>query len=136
VLLSLQGEMISSGGQFMIFLGAGASVPFGIPTSSTLTTEIHSELKKEHGNLLSDIITFWKGCYENKEPNYENILTFLMGLTDTRRIPKTSIVLAFAKDHPEYKKNYESIIDKVYSSILNYCTAPFTGGRLILNLRN
>lgn len=113
----------------MIFLGAGASAPFGIPTASTLTTEIHEELSKEHSNLLNDIITFWKECFDNKEPNYENILTFLTGLTDTRRISRTSIVRAFAKDHPEYKKDYEAIIDNVYSNILNYCTAPFTVGK-------
>lgn len=113
----------------MIFLGAGASSPFSIPTTSTLTTEIHNMLLKEREeDLLNDIITFWKGCYEDKEPNYENILTVLMGLTDARKISKTSVVRAFVKDFPQHKRNYEDIIDNIYSKIVNYCTSPFISG--------
>jgi len=109
----------------MIFLGAGASAPFGIPTSDTLTAEIRNMLSKEHKNLLNDITTFWNRHYEGKHPNYENILTALMGLTDPRKIARDSIVQAFVNDFKEHRGSYESIVDEMYSRIVAYCNAPF-----------
>lgn len=109
----------------MIFLGAGASAPFGIPTADTLTVEIRDMLSGEHQDLLDAVTKFWTGNYDGKEPNYENILTVLMGLTNPRKIARDSIVRAFISNFKEYKADYESIIDEMYSRIITYCTAPF-----------
>lgn len=116
----------------MIFLGAGASVPFGIPTSETLTTNIRNLLAEEYQGLLNDIDDFWRRIYE-KDPNYENILTFLMGLTNPRKIPKESVIQAFIRDHQTQRRNYNKIIDKMYSRIVTYCTAPFVSGETYLS---
>jgi len=112
----------------MIFLGAGASAPFGIPTAKTLTTDIRGLLTEEHQELLSDIDTYWKDTHENKDPNYENILTFLMGLSQPRGIPRGSIVRAFMKDFPKHRRDYTRVVDEMYSRIVKYCTAPFVIG--------
>jgi len=116
----------------MIFLGAGASAPFGIPTTETLTTDIRDLLAKEHQELLNEIDAFWRGTYE-KDPNYENILTFLMGLTNHRKIPRDSVIQVFVKDHEKYRGNYERIVDEMYSRIVTYCTAPFVSGEKYLS---
>ena len=115
----------------MIFLGAGASAPFGIPTAETLTTDIRNLLAKEHQELLDDIDAFWRGIY-GKDPNYENILTFLMGLTNPRKIPRDSLIRVFIKDNKEYRGNYERIVNEMYSRIVTYCTAPFISGEKCL----
>ena len=115
----------------MIFLGAGASAPFGIPTTETLTKEIRKMLVAEHRELLDDISDFWKRIYA-RDPNYENILTFLMGLTNPRKIPKESVIQAFVKDFHKHQGNYEKIIDEMYSKIVAYCTAPFVSGEKYL----
>ncbi|NIO37998.1 hypothetical protein GTO27_09890 [Candidatus Bathyarchaeota archaeon] len=111
----------------MIFLGAGASAPFGIPTSKTLTSDIRILLAEEYQKLLDKIDEFWREIYE-KEPNYENILTFLSGLTNPRKIPKESVVQAFIRSNQAFRKDYNGIIDKMYSKIVDYCTAPFVRG--------
>jgi hypothetical protein len=116
----------------MIFLGAGASAPFGIPTAKTLTNDIRNLLDKEHQEVLDDIDAFWRRTYE-KDPNYENILTFLMGLTNPRRIPRESLIQVFVKDHQKHRRNYETIIDEMYSRIVTYCTAPFVSGEKYLS---
>ena len=115
----------------MIFLGAGASAPFGIPTAETLTIDIRNLLTKEHPELLHDIDDFWIRVHR-KEANYENILTFLMGLTDLRRIPRHDEIRVFVTDHKEHRADYGKIIDEMYSKIVTYCTAPFVsdGGYL------
>jgi hypothetical protein len=115
----------------MIFLGAGASAPFGIPTTETLTNCIRDLLVKEHPELLGAIDEFWKGTYE-KDPNYENILTFLMGLTNHRKIPKDSAIQIFVKENEKYRGNYEGIIDEMYSKIVTYCNSPFVSGEKYL----
>lgn len=115
----------------MIFLGAGASAPFGIPTSSTLTADLRSILAEKHQGLLNDIDGFWKNIY-GKDPNYENILTFLMGLTNPRRIPRDSIIQALIREYQAHKKDYDRIIDEMYSKIASYCTAPFVSGEKYL----
>lgn len=51
-----------------------------------------------------------------------------MGLSDTTKLVKTDMVRAFAKGHPQHKKDYVSIIDNVYSKIVNYCNIPFMSG--------
>jgi hypothetical protein len=110
----------------LIFLGAGASAPFGIPTSEQLTDEIMKLLAVQHQPLLSDITGFWKKHNQEKDPNYENILTFLMGLTNPRSIPRDSIVQVFINDFPAHQKSYEHIINEMYAKIIDYCTKPFT----------
>jgi len=116
----------------MIFLGAGASASFGIPTTETLTIYIRGLLAEEHQELLNDIDAFWRGIHD-KDPNYENILTFLMGLTDYRKIPRDSSIRVFVKDHEKYRGNYERIIDEMYSRIVTYCTTPFVSGEKYLS---
>jgi len=116
----------------MIILGAGASAPFGIPTAETLTADIRNLLAVEYQELLDDIDAFWRGIYE-KDPNYENILTFLMGLTNPRNIPRDSVIQVFIKDYEEHRENYERIVDEMYSRIVTYCTAPFVSGKRYLS---
>jgi len=116
----------------MIFLGAGASAPFGIPTTETLTTDIKNLFAIEHQELLNDIDTFWGGIY-GKKPNYENILTCLMGLTNPRKIPRDSVVQAFVINFQRHRGNYNKIINEMYSRIVTYCTAPFVSGEKYLS---
>ena len=116
----------------MIFLGAGASAPFGIPTSETLTADIKNLLAEEHQEVLDDFVAFWKRMHD-KSPNYENILTCIMGLTHPRRIPRDSIIRAFVRNFPRHKGNYERIVDDMYSGIIAYCTAPFVSGKKYLS---
>ena len=111
-----------------IFLGAGASAAFDIPTAAVLTTEMREMLSKEQQSLLDDITSFWENNYEGKGPNYENILTVLMGLTDPRRIARDSIVKAFVSSFKNHSGDYEPIIDDMYDRIVTYCTAPFVQG--------
>jgi hypothetical protein len=56
-----------------------------------------------------------------------------MGLTNPRKIPKDSLIQVFAKDHDEYRGNYEKIIEKMYFRIVTYCTAPFVSGEKFIS---
>jgi len=116
----------------VIFLGAGASAPFGIPTTAVLTSEVMRLLEENHLDLLTEFSNFWKGVYE-KAPNYENLLTILMGLTNPRSIPRDSIAQAFVKEFPKFKQDYTKIVDDIYSRIVEYCTAPFSVGSRYLD---
>lgn len=74
----------------MLFLGAGASAPFGIPTAPALTKEISGLVDR---NVLDAINRFLTPF--GREPNYEQILTLLVALTNSADVPKTIMHVLF-----------------------------------------
>jgi len=110
----------------MIFLGAGASAPFNIPTTTRLTEDMRS-LLTSHGKLLEEIDDFFEFTYDRK-PNYENILTILRDLGTPER--RSRFYDGFINRFPEYKGkklNFDEIIDEMYNRIIEYCTSFVCG---------
>lgn len=110
----------------MIFLGAGASAPFNIPTTTKLTEDMRS-LLAAHVKLLEEIDDFFEFTYDRK-PNYENILTILSDLGTPER--KSRFYDGFINRFPEYKGkklNFDEIIDEMYNQIIQYCTSFISG---------
>lgn len=107
----------------MIFLGAGASACFGIPTSPSLTRRIMGIINEKSPSLLSDIKKFLQTY--SKDFDYENILTILTALTNPRQVNRDHYSLSFRETYPNHKGDYTKIINKMHEIICNCCTAPF-----------
>lgn len=110
----------------MIFLGAGASAPFNIPTTKKLTEDMRN-LVASHSKLLEEIDDFFEFTYDRK-PNYENILTILTDLGTPER--RSRFYDGFINRFPEYKGkklNFNEIIDRMYKKIIEYCTSFVSG---------
>lgn len=108
----------------MIFLGAGASARFGIPTSPDLTREIGKIIRKNNPRLLDSIRKFLDRY--NKNFNYENILTVLTALTNPDEVNRDHYSHLFVDMYPHHKGDYAEIISKMYEAVCNCCTAPFS----------
>lgn len=70
--------------QSLVFLGAGASQPFGIPTMQQLVSEFEEEIKKSNKpsvRLYSKIRTIQQKWYKNKNVDIESIFSVIDGLT-------------------------------------------------------
>ncbi len=110
----------------MIFLGAGASSAFGIPTSNELTGEIR-DLLVEYDDLLKNIDNHFSSTRQRK-PNYEEILTILTAYTNPAEVQWTHYSRDFVNLHPNLKRDYNDLIDKMYTKVCKHCTAPFEEG--------
>lgn len=108
----------------MIFLGAGASAPFGIPTSPKFTEAIRKMIESEKPELLSKFDEFFRNVY-NKEPDFETFLTLLKAYTDPSAVNPTHYMQTFVKTNKQYKENYNKIIEKMYNMVRYHCCAPF-----------
>lgn len=108
----------------MIFLGAGASAPFRIPTSDRLTNDITDLLKKTKKELLIDINTFFEN-WKKRNANFEEILTILRAYTNPIDIRNDNFSHIFASQHPKYQTDYSEIISKMHEMICDVCTSPF-----------
>lgn len=104
----------------MLFLGAGASAPFGIPTAPALTKEISGLVDR---NVLDAINRFLTPF--GREPNYEQILTLLVALTNSADVPKNHYARPFLASYPNYRKDYSHVIDNMYEIICEHCNNPF-----------
>lgn len=110
----------------MIFLGAGASAPFNIPTTTKLTEDMRN-LLASHSKLLEEIDDFFEFTYDRK-PNYENILTILTDLGTPER--RSRFYDGFINRFSEYKGkklNFDEIVDEMYNKIIEYCTSFICG---------
>ncbi len=108
----------------MIFLGAGASAPFGINTSKELTNLIRRKIETKNSGLLSDIDNFYKEI----EPDFETMLTQLTAYTDPTQVDLNHQSLSFAGIYPEYKDDYSILIDEMYKEVCITCTSSFIQG--------
>jgi hypothetical protein len=104
----------------MIFLGAGASAPFNIPTSPVLTQQMENILDEE---FLKDIKNFLK--INGKDYTFENVLTILQVLTNQLEVSRNHYTQLFPINYPNRKKDYTSLINKMYEILCNCCTGPF-----------
>jgi len=107
----------------MIFFGAGASACFGIPITPNLTEEITKILEKSNQNLLKDIKNFLADL--NRDYNFEIILTILIALTNPSDVSRVHFSHSFGNRYPKYRKDYNDVIEEVYSIICERCTSPF-----------
>jgi len=110
----------------MIFLGAGASAPFKIPTSPKLTQKMESFFNEETV-LLEDIKSFLKE--EGKYYGFENVLTILQVLTNPLEVSNNHYTQRFRRIHFEHIKDHKSLINNLYKTICDFCTAPFIRGK-------
>jgi len=110
----------------MIFLGAGASAPFGINTSKELTALMREKLEDTNSDLLSAIDVFYKKSVD-MEPNFEIMLTLLTAYTNPAQVNSIHHRI-FARQHPKFKGNYSKIISDIQDEVCNTCTAPFIQG--------
>ncbi len=119
----------------MIFLGAGASACFGIPTSPDLTKRIVRIIKQKNPSLLKDIRDFLRR--NNKDDNYENMLIILTALTNPSEVSRDHYSLFFRDTYPDHIRDYTEIIDKMHDIVCNCCTAHLIKeGANISNQRN
>lgn len=107
----------------MIFLGAGASACFDIPTSPGLTREIENIIDENGPLLINDIRKFLER--NNKDFDYENIITILTALTSPDEVNIDHYSHSFAGTYPDHKRDYTDVIDKMYEIVCNCCIAPF-----------
>lgn len=110
----------------MIFLGAGASAPFGIDTTPKLTEHIKSLLKEKHLNLLNTIEKFHVEIHD-ESPDFETILAFLQSLSNPSNV-SDGYFKAFLKQNKNLVQDYSEIINKMYDVIRINCEAPFLQG--------
>ena len=94
----------------MIFLGAGASAPFNIPTSPILTDKLERVLKERYSDVLRDIQT----CLKNRrrDYNYENMLKLLFVVTNPTFVSRNDWTRSFPSDYG-VKGDYSGIIDEM-----------------------
>ena len=71
----------------IIFLGVGASKPFGIPTMRELTSNIKNKLENAEDKKIIKIIENSLKAY-NIIPDVESILTILIGISDDEKAVK------------------------------------------------
>ena len=110
----------------MIFLGAGASAPFGIDTTPKLTEHIKSLLKENHSILLNTIENFHTEIHD-ESPDFETILTFLHSLGNPNNV-SDGYFRAFVKQNMNLVQDYNEIINEMYEVIRINCEAPFLLG--------
>ena len=111
----------------MIFLGAGASACFGIPTTPGLTKQIVRVLTKSDPTLLKAIRVFAKD--NNIDFHFENILTAMTALSSPAEVDRNHWSHIFAARFPNQIGDYTEIIEKMYNMICDSCTAPFSQGK-------
>lgn len=110
----------------MIFLGAGASTPFEIPTSPKLTEKMRNLLKKEKvPNLLNSMEIFLKD--NNKQLHYENMLILLISKAYPLEIPNEHFSHSYIIPKNIDDKKILNIIDKMNKIVCDSCTSPFIG---------
>lgn len=105
----------------MIFLGAGASAPFNMPTSKELTRRLDDLLSDGYPDLLQKINTNLER--RGREYHYENILKLLYVVTDSTLVPRNDWTQSFPKDYG-VKGDYSHIIDKMFDIIYDDLTSP------------
>jgi len=93
----------------MIFLGAGASAPFGINTSKVLTKHTKELLDEKYPALFSNIETFYLESVR-VELDFVMILTQLAALTNEANVDPGHQSLIFARQNPEHIKDYSDVI--------------------------
>lgn len=106
----------------MIFLGAGASAPFNIPTSPILTEKLEKVVEDRYPDLLPNIKTYIKN--RRRDYNYENMLKLLYVVTNPAFISRNDWTQGFPTDYG-LKGDYSDIIDEMYSIIYEDFTDPF-----------
>jgi len=94
----------------MIFLGAGASACFGIPTTPDLTKEISKKLEKTNLALLKDITVFLEDSH--RDYDFENLLTILTALNNQNDVDRNHFSHNFVSIYTKHQKDYTSIIDR------------------------
>jgi len=105
----------------MIFLGAGASAPFNMPTSTELTQKLDDLLSDGYPDLLEKISTNLEN--RGREHHYENILKLLYVVTNSTLVPRNDWTQSFPKDYG-VKGDYSNIIDKMSDIIYDDLTSP------------
>jgi len=82
--------------------------------------------KKKDPKLLDSIRQFLEKY--NKNFDYENILTILTALTNPDEVNRDHYSRIFVDMYPNHKGDYAEIINKMYETVCNCCTAPFNQG--------
>jgi hypothetical protein len=110
----------------MLFLGAGASAPFGIPTTPTLTKEVIDLLNASNQLLLAQIQQSHREHW-GTDPNYEEILGYLIAYTNPAELRTDDYRISFANRNPQFrdKKVIEDLKEEIYRRVCNYCNQPF-----------
>jgi hypothetical protein len=110
----------------MIFLGAGASATFGIPTTPEFTNNTNELLHSKNQSLLVQIIEDHK-IQRNCDPNYEDILGYLTAFIDPFELRNNDYRLNFATRHREFKQidRLKSLIEEIYAIVCTRCNQPF-----------
>ena len=112
-----------------LFFGAGASVPFGIPTTPTLTEDTVNLLNAKNQPLLERIEQSHNEQWQRK-PNYEEILRYLTAYSSPAELRNDDYALGFANRNPQLKNEQaiRTLIDEIRSIVCNYCNQPFIRG--------
>ena len=113
----------------MLFFGAGASAPFGIPTTPILTKETVDLLNAKSQSLLEQIEQSHKDQW-HVEPNYEEILGYLTAYASPSELRNDDYRLSFAERNPKFRSEQKirDLIDEIHQIICNYCNQPFIKG--------
>jgi len=116
------------GVSILIFLGAGASKPFGIKTMQDLTEDLVKQMRdKGHGETIDNIVKSLKQF--NLTPDFESIYTILEALVNPEQGiryggPFTAFVAYISKGigqikaHPEFEETLRDFRSLIY----NACT--------------
>lgn len=108
----------------MIFLGAGASVQFRIPTTNIFTEEIEKILYESNPDFLRDFKEYHYKQFE-EYPNFEHLLTLLRSSTYPNEIEKSHYTKSFFATYENYAQNYQKIIEDMYDLVYKFCCDPF-----------
>jgi hypothetical protein len=113
----------------LLFFGAGASAPFGIPTTPTLTKETVELLNAKSQSLLEKINLSHLDQWVN-EPNYEEILGYLTAYANPAELRNDDYRLSFARKNPQFRneQGMKDLIDAIHQIVCNYCNQPFIKG--------
>ena len=125
----------------LIFLGAGASRPFGIPTMQELVNEFEKELDKtsENWRLYSKIKSIQEKWYKSKNVDIESIYSVIDGLaknvkpTDFEHLPlyyiaNKGIMDDFSDDDRKIAKELKTNLE---SFIKNKCKPPISESEIL-----
>lgn len=109
----------------MIFLGAGASKPFGIPTLQEFSEDVFNKLKKlGHEEILNHIISTQEEF--NITVDFESLYSILEGLIDpVQSVRKAGPLTAFfirKKMNLPMKYDYREVLEDLRTIIYNKCT--------------
>ena len=109
----------------MIFLGAGASKPFGIPTLEEFSKEVISKLEElSQGDILERIK---ESCKEfDIELDFETLYSILEGMVNpevsVRRAGSLTAFLVGKKANLPKSYNYTAILDGLRKTIYEKCS--------------